>query len=235
MNDAANYVVGPGGTYNKVTDLVGGTNMAAVQLANAVGGSFFLGFISAVAFATILAVVAGLTLAAASAVSHDLYASVIAKGALSEDKEVWASKLAAVAIGIIAVYLGYVFEHQNVAFMVGLAFAVAASCNFPALLMSLLWRGTTTRGVFIGGLLGLVSSIAGVVFGPAVWVQTLGFARAPFPYDNPALFSMALAFGGIWLFSKTDRSERARLDKGRFDAQFVRSETGIGAAGAIAY
>ena len=235
MNDAASYHVGAGGAYNKVTDLIGGTNMAAVQLANAVGGSFFLGFISAVAFATILAVVAGLTLAGASAVSHDLYESVIAKGTVSEDKEVRVSKISAVAIGVIAVYLGYVFEHQNVAFMVGLAFAVAASCNFPALVMSVFWSGTTTRGVFIGGLLGLVSSIAGVVLGPAVWVKTFGFASAPFPYDNPALFSMAIAFGGIWLFSKTDKSKRAGLDKAGFAAQFVRSETGIGAAGAVAY
>jgi cation/acetate symporter len=235
MNDAANYRVGPGGVYNKVTDLIGGTNMAAVQLANAVGGSLFLGFISAVAFATILAVVAGLTLAGASAVSHDLYESVIAKGTVSEDKEVRVSKISAVVIGVIAVYLGYVFENQNVAFMVGLAFAIAASCNFPALVMSVFWSGTTTRGVFIGGLLGLVTSIAGVVFGPAVWVKIFGFASAPFPYDNPALFSMAIAFGGIWLFSKTDKSKRAALDKAGFAAQFVRSETGIGASGAVAY
>ena len=235
MNDAANYRVGPGGVYNKVTDLIGGTNMAAVQLANAVGGSLFLGFISAVAFATILAVVAGLTLAGASAVSHDLYESVIAKGTVSEDKEVRVSKISAVVIGVIAVYLGYVFENQNVAFMVGLAFAIAASCNFPALVMSVFWSGATTRGVFIGGLLGLITSIAGVVFGPAVWVKTFGFASAPFPYDNPALFSMAIAFGGIWLFSKTDKSKRAALDKAGFAAQFVRSETGIGASGAVAY
>ena len=119
--------------------------------------------------------------------------------------------------------------------MVGLAFAIAASCNFPALVMSVFWSGTTTRGVFIGGLLGLVSSIAGVVLGPAVWVKTFGFVSAPFPYDNPALFSMAIAFGGIWLFSKTDQSKRGQLDKAGFEAQFVRSETGIGASGAVAY
>ena len=235
MNDPANYHVGPNGAYDKVTGLIGGTNMAAIQLANAAGGSLFLGFFSAVAFATILAVVSGLTLAGASAVSHDLYLSVIAKGKISEDKEVRVSKIAAVAIGVLAVYLGFIFENQNVAFMVGLAFAIAASCNFPALVMSVFWSGTTTRGVFIGGLLGLVSSIAGVLLSPAVWVKTFGFASAPFPYDNPALFSMAIAFGGIWLFSKTDKSKRAVLDKAGFPAQFVRSETGIGAAGAIAY
>ena len=235
MNDPANYHVGPNGAYDKVTGLIGGTNMAAIQLANAAGGSLFLGFFSAVAFATILAVVSGLTLAGASAVSHDLYLSVIGKGKISEDKEVRVSKIAAVAIGVLAVYLGFIFENQNVAFMVGLAFAIAASCNFPALVMSVFWSGTTTRGVFIGGLLGLVSSIAGVLLSPAVWVKTFGFASAPFPYDNPALFSMAIAFGGIWLFSKTDKSKRAVLDKAGFPAQFVRSETGIGAAGAIAY
>ena len=158
MNDPPIQRVGPGGAYNKVTDLLGGTNMAAIHLANAVGGSLFLGFISAVAFATILAVVAGLTLAGASAVSHDLYASVIAKGKVSEDKEVRVSKISAVVIGIVAIYLGYIFENQNVAFMVGLAFAVAASCNFPVLLMSVFWNGTTTRGALIGGLLGLITA-----------------------------------------------------------------------------
>ena len=129
--------------------------MAAIHLASATGGSLFLGFISAVAFATILAVVAGLTLSGASAVSHDLYAEVIARGRVSEQKEVNISKISAIAIGIVAIILGYIFENQNVAFMVGLAFAVAASCNFPVLLMSVLWKGTTTRGALIGGLLGL--------------------------------------------------------------------------------
>ena len=213
-----------------VANLKGGTNMAAVQLANATGGAYLLGFISAVAFATILAVVAGLTLAAASAVSHDLYASVIAKGRASEQSEVAISKLAALAIGILAIYLGYIFENINVAFMVGLAFAVAASVNFPVLLMSIFWRGTTTLGAFVGGMLGLVSSVAGVVLSKAVWVSTLGYKEAIFPYDNPALFSMPIAFIGIWLFSKLDSTKRAQREVEAFDAQFVRSETGIGAA-----
>ena len=210
--------------------LKGGTNMAAVQLANATGGPYLLGFISAVAFATILAVVAGLTLAAASAVSHDLYASVIARGRASERSEVLISKLSAVAIGILAIYLGYKFETINVAFMVGLAFAVAASVNFPVLLMTMFWRGTTTLGAFAGGILGLISSVAGVVLSKAVWVTTLGYKDAIFPYDNPALFSMPIAFFGIWFFSKLDRTKRAYLEKKAFEAQFVRSETGIGAA-----
>jgi cation/acetate symporter len=235
MNDPVYYKVTASGAYNKVGDLLGGTNMAAVHLANAVGGSIFLGFISAVAFATILAVVAGLTLAGASAVSHDLYASVLAKGKLSEDKEIRVSKLSAIAIGIVAIVLGYIFENQNVAFMVGLAFAVAASCNFPVLLMSVFWKGTTSRGALIGGLLGLCSAVAMVVLSPAVWVKTFGFTAAWFPYDNPALFSMAIAFFGIWLISKIDASARARAERSAFEAQFVRSETGIGAAGALAH
>jgi cation/acetate symporter len=134
------------------------------------------------------------------------------------------------AIGILAIYLGYIFENINVAFMVGLAFAVAASVNFPVLLMSIFWRGTTTLGAFVGGMLGLISSVAGVVLSKAVWVSTLGYKEAIFPYDNPALFSMPIAFIGIWLFSKLDSSKRAELEERAFDAQFIRSETGIGAA-----
>jgi cation/acetate symporter len=235
MNDPNYFKVAASGAYNKVTDLLGGTNMAAIHLADAVGGSLFLGFISAVAFATILAVVAGLTLAGASAVSHDLYASVIAKGRVSEDKEIRLSKLSAVVIGIVAIMLGYIFENQNVAFMVGLAFAVAASCNFPVLLMSVFWKGTTSRGALVGGLLGLVSAVVMVVLSPAVWVKTFGFKAALFPYDNPALFSMTIAFVGIWLFSKIDASARARAEQGAFEAQYIRSETGIGATGALAH
>jgi cation/acetate symporter len=235
MNDPNYFKVAASGAYNKITDLIGGTNMAAVHLADAVGGSLFLGFISAVAFATILAVVAGLTLAGASAVSHDLYASVIAKGKVPEDKEVRLSKIAAIGIGIVAIMLGYIFENQNVAFMVGLAFAVAASCNFPVLLMSMFWKGTTSRGALLGGFLGLVAAVVMVVLSPAVWVKTFGFKAALFPYDNPALFSMTIAFVGIWLFSKIDASARARADREAFEAQYVRSETGIGAAEALAH
>jgi cation/acetate symporter len=165
-------------------------------------------------------------------VSHDLYANAFAKDRVSEHTEVRLSKITAVAIGILAIFLGYVFERQNVAFMVGLAFAVAASCNFPVLLMSVFWRELTTRGALAGGFLGLGSAVLLVMLSPAVWVKTFGFASAPFPYDNPALFSMSLAFVGIYLVSKLDRSRRAAAERARFDAQFVRSETGIGAVGA---
>jgi cation/acetate symporter len=215
----------------------GGSNMAAIHLANAVGGNLFLGFISAVAFATILAVVSGLALAGASAISHDLYAVVIRKGRADEQAEMKVSKIATICLGVLAILLGIVFENQNVAFMVGLAFCIAASCNFPVLLMSMFWRGLTTRGALIGGLLGLISAVVMVILSPAVWEVTLGNPKgsAPFPYDNPALFSMTIAFVGIWLFSVIDRSARATLDREGFDAQFVRCQTGIGASGASAH
>ncbi len=235
MGDPSYFTPGANGAIDKVGGLIGGSNMAAIHLSKAVGGPLFLGFISAVAFATILAVVAGLTLAGASAVSHDLYANVVAKGRASEVNEVRISKISAVVIGVVAIVLGYVFEKQNVAFMVGLAFAVAASCNFPVLLMSIFWRGTTTRGAVAGGLLGLVLAVAMVFLSPAVWVKTFGFSEAIFPYDNPALFSMSMAFLGIYTVSMLDRSPRADAERQAFEAQFVRSETGIGAAGAAAH
>ncbi len=214
--------------------LLGGGNMAAIHLANAVGGNVFLGFISAVAFATILAVVAGLTLSGASAVSHDLYATVIKKGKADSKDELRVSKITTVCLGVVAVVLGIAFEKQNIAFMVSLAFAIAASANFPVLLMSVLWKGCTTKGVVIGGFLGLISSVALTVVSPAVWEATLGNPKgsAWFPYASPALFSMTIGFVGIWLFSLLDSSKRAIEDKAGFLAQQVRSETGIGAAGA---
>ena len=214
--------------------LLGGNNMAAVHLASAVGGNVFLGFISAVAFATILAVVAGLTLSGASAVSHDLYATVIKKGKADSAAELKVSRLTTIGLGVVAVVLGIAFEKQNIAFMVSLAFAIAASANFPVLLMSVLWKGCTTRGAVIGGFLGLISSVALTVVSPAVWEATLGNPKgsALFPYASPALFSMTIAFVSIWLFSLLDTSKRAAVDKAGFLPQQVRSETGIGAAGA---
>ncbi|GJC06798.1 cation acetate symporter [Aeromonas hydrophila] len=210
--------------------LLGGTNMAAIHLADAVGGSLFLGFISAVAFATILAVVAGLTLAGASAVSHDLYASVIKKGKANEADELRVSKYTTVVLGVVAIGLGILFEKQNIAFMVGLAFSIAASCNFPVLFLSMFWSRLTTRGAVYGGWLGLVSAVSLMILGPTVWVKVLGHAQAIFPYEYPALFSMAVAFVGIWLFSVTDKSQNALDEHAKFFPQFVRSQTGLGAA-----
>jgi len=220
------YLTGEGG-------LLGGNNMAAIHLSHAVGGNIFLGFISAVAFATILAVVSGLTLAGASAVSHDLYASVLKKGEVNEAQEMRISKIATVFLGIIAILLGIAFEKQNIAFMVGLAFAIAASANFPVLFLSMYWSKLTTRGAFIGGGIGLLTAIVLVVIGPTVWVALLGNAEPIFASKYPALISVTVAFVGIWFFSITDNSERAAIDRAAFEAQDVRCQTGIGAEGAV--
>lgn len=208
--------------------LLGGTNMAAVHLANAVGGNFFLGFISAVAFATILAVVAGLTLAGASAVSHDLYASVIKSGKATERDELRVSKITVVLLGIVAIALGILFEKQNIAFMVGLAFSIAASCNFPIIILSMYWSRLTTRGAMIGGWLGLLTAVILMILGPTIWVQILGHEKPIYPYEYPALFSMIVAFVGTWLFSVTDSSLAGQQERERFRSQFVRSQTGLG-------
>jgi cation/acetate symporter len=212
----------------------GTANMAAVLVAKSVGGNIFYGFISAVAFATILAVVAGLTLSGASAVSHDLYATVFKKGKADSAAELKVSRITTLALGLIAVVLGIVFEKQNIAFMVSLAFAIAASANFPVLFLSVLWKDCTTRGAVIGGFLGLISSVGLTVVSPSVWEATLGnpAGSALFPYTSPALFSMTIGFVGIWLFSITDKSANAARERAAFPAQQVRSETGFGASGA---
>ena len=212
----------------------GTANMAAVLVAKSVGGDVFYGFISAVAFATILAVVAGLTLSGASAVSHDLYATVFKKGKADSAAELRVSRITTLTLGVVAVVLGIVFEKQNIAFMVSLAFAIAASANFPVLFMSVLWKDCTTKGAVIGGFMGLVSSVGLTVVSPSVWEAVLGNPKgsALFPYTSPALFSMAIGFAGIWIFSLLDRSANAQRERAAFPAQQVRSETGLGAAGA---
>ncbi|MFY9074064.1 cation acetate symporter [Malaciobacter mytili] len=212
--------------------LFGGNNMASIHLSHMLGGNAFLGFISAVAFATILAVVSGLTLAGASAISHDIYANVINPNA-SDENVVKLSKITVIIVGILGVILGIAFEQQNIAYMVGLAFGIAASANFPILFLSIYWRGLTTRGAFIGGFIGLITAVTLVVVGPIVWVQILGNAEALFPYKHPALFSVTVAFVAIWFFSITDNSQKGKAEKQLFRAQNIRAETGFGAAGAV--
>ncbi|MCD6172904.1 MAG: cation acetate symporter [Sulfurimonas sp.] len=217
---------------NGGSPILGGNNMAAIHLSHAVGGDFFLGFISAVAFATILAVVSGLTLAGASAISHDLYASVFKKGNADSMAEMRVSKIATIGLGVIAIIMGIMFEKQNIAFVVGLAFAIAASANFPILFLSMYWKKLTTRGAVIGGSLGLATAVILVILGPIVWVDILGNAEAIFPYKYPALFSVIVSFASIWFFSITDKSHDAVKEIEAFEAQYVRSQTGIGAEGA---
>ncbi len=237
------FIIGFGAITFVITDpqfldakgaLLGGGNMAAIHLANAVGGNVFLGFISAVAFATILAVVAGLTLSGASAVSHDLYATVFKKGNADSASELRVSRITTLALGVIAVILGIAFEKQNIAFMVSLAFAIAASANFPVLFMAVLWKNCTTRGAVVGGFLGLASSVILTILSPSIWEAVMGNppGSAWFPYTSPALFSMTIGFVGIWLFSIMDNSAQAKKERALFADQETRSETGVGAAAA---
>ncbi|AAN68405.1 MULTISPECIES: cation acetate symporter [Pseudomonas] len=213
--------------------LLGGGNMVVMHLAQAVGGNLLLGFLSAVTFATILAVVSGLALAGASAIAHDLYARVIMKGAASEAQELRVTKLATLSLGLVAIALGILFENINVAFMVALAFGIAASANFPVLFLSMFWSGLTTRGALAAGYVGLLSAMGFVVFSKLVWVDVLHFAEPLFPYTQPALFSMPLAFLVAYAVSRMDRTARAKAERAAFADQFVRGQTGLGASGAV--
>ncbi len=186
-------------------NLLGSNNMAAIHLSHSIGGEFFLGFISAVAFATILAVVSGLTLAGASAVGRDLFVYVIKKGNVDDKKELLVSKSSSVLIGILAIFLGIFFEGQNVAFMVGLAFAVAASTNFPILFLTITWKHLTTNGAFYGGMIGLITTIALVILGPTIWIEVFNFKKAIFPYKYPAIFTVSISFISIVLISLLDK------------------------------
>lgn len=213
----------------------GASNMIAVTLAELLGGDIFLGFISAVAFATILAVVAGLAISGAGAISHDLYVNVLKNGKVDRKSEMKITKFATIGIGIFAILLGIVFENQNVAFTVGLAFAIAASVNFPILLLCIYWKNLTTKGAFWGGLIGLIVVLALVILSPSIWVKSFGFSEAIFPYDHPAFFSMPLSFLLIYLISKFDNSKRAKKDKEGFEAQDFRAQSGVGISEAVAH
>ncbi|WP_394953893.1 cation acetate symporter [uncultured Helicobacter sp.] len=213
----------------------GASNMAAVLLAQVLGGDVFLGFISAVAFATILAVVAGLAISGAGAISHDLFVNVCKNGVCDPKLEMRVTKGASIGLGILAIILGIGFENQNVAFMVGLAFAIAASVNFPIILLCIYWKNLTTKGVFWGGLIGLVSVLTLVLLSKSVWVKMFGFSEAIFPYEHPAIFTMPLTFILIFIISKLDNGKRAKIDRAGFKAQDFRAQTGIGASEAVAH
>ncbi|MGI4940833.1 MAG: sodium:solute symporter family transporter [Janthinobacterium lividum] len=212
---------------NAAGGLLGGGNMAAVHLAHAVGGNLMLGFVSAVAFATILAVVSGLTLAGASAVSHDLYANILCRGQAADRAEVRVSRGATVVLGCIAVALGIAFRTQNIAYLITLVIGISASTNFPLLLLAIYWRGLTTIGALAGGIVGLVAAVTLTVLGPAVWVTVLGHAAPAVALDPPTIVSMPLAFATCILVSLLDRSRQAARDRAAFDSQH-------GAAGLLA-
>jgi cation/acetate symporter len=171
-----------------------GGNMAAPLLAEAVGGRAFLGFIAAVAFATILAVVAGLTLAGAAALSHDLWVNVVRQGHATEHEQLRVARIATVLLGLLSIGLGMAFKGQNVAYMVGLAFAIAASANFPALVLSIFWRRFTTRAAQLSMLGGTAASLLLIALSPAIMVDLLGQPAAVVALKNPGLISIPLAF-----------------------------------------
>ena len=221
--------IGSDGKFNGIA------NMEAIELSKVLGGDIFYGFICAVTFATILAVVAGLTISGAGAISHDLYVNVCKNGQCDPNQEMKVTKRATIALGLLAILLGMAFEGQNVAFMVGLAFSIAASVNFPIILLCIYWRGLSTKGVFYGGLIGLLGVISLVILSPSIWVNVLGFENAIFPYNYPAIFSMPITFVAIYIISKLDNSQRAKMDRTGFEAQDFRAQTGIGASGAVSH
>jgi cation/acetate symporter len=216
----------------------GGANSAAPLLAYELGGTLLLGFISAVAFATILAVVAGLTITASASFAHDVYANVIKRGKVSTDQEVRVARIAAVAIGLVAIVGGILAKDQNIAFLVALAFAVAASANLPTILYSLFWKRFTTRGALWSIYGGLITSVTLIIFSPVVsgkpvveatgkspsMLQGVDFSW--FPLDNPGLVSIPLAFLLGWLGSITDPN---KADTMKYAEMEVRSLTGAGA------
>ena len=215
--------------------LTGGRNMVVLHAAHYLGGDILLGFVSAVAFATILAVVSGLTISAAATIAHDLYAKSIKQGRASEKSELLVSRCAVLGIGILAILFGLVFEHHNVIFITNMALAVAGSANAPILLLSMYWRGLTTRGAIYGCLIGLVSSVSLIILGPQVWVDVVGMEKPVFPYVYPTIVSAPLAFLTAWLLSRTDHSVRAYGERAAFDEQYIRSELGIGTSEAAAH
>lgn len=206
-------LVGPAAPFHDAAGkLLGGGNMAALHLASLLGGPWLQALIAGVAFATILAVLAGLAMAGASAISHDLYALWLCRGQADPLREWQLSRLATLLLGVAAVLLSTLFQNLNIAFLVGLAFAIAASSNFPVLLLTLHWRGLSARGALAGGCCGMLAALGLIITGPTVWVGMLGHARPLFPYANPALFSVPLAFAAAWLASVLDKTPGRSID-----------------------
>lgn len=212
--------------YSADGKLFGGNNMVAIHLSQVLGGEYFYGFMSAVSFATILAVVSGLMMAAASTISHDIYASLMQKNKTTEKQEIKIFRLATLIFGGLAVLLSIGFERQNVAILTVIATSIAASVNFPILFLALYWRGLTTRGVLTGGALGMASAIVLTVLGPTVWVGVLGHAEPIYPYAYPTLISLTLAFLGCGLGSRLDNGKRAQQERNAYQHQQLRAQFG---------
>lgn len=206
--------------------MIGSTNMAIMHAAQIIGGNVLLGFMASVAFATLLAVVCGLVLAAAAALAHDLYSGVYKRGRVDDRTEVRASRISVVVLGVVAVALGIQFQGQNVAYLTALAFTVAASVNTPALVAALFWRGASARGLILGGWVGMVVSVVLLALSPAVWEGALGLENAPFPWIYPGLFSIPAAALVIVVVSLADRSPEAMLGRRRYDELLAPSVLG---------
>jgi cation/acetate symporter len=211
---------------NLIKKVDAGGNMAAPLLAELLGGNPFMGFIAAVAFATILAVVSGLTLAAASAMAHDLYLNVFKSGKATEAEQVKVAKIGTVIFGIIAILTGIAFKGQNVAYMVGLTFAIACSGPFPAIFLSIVWKKLTTWGAVAAIIVGSVSAVVCIALSPTVWVDVLKNKEAIFPLRNPAILTMTLAFLAAWIVSVAAPDKEA---EGKFEGTLVRTYLGVGA------
>lgn len=210
--------------------MIGGTNMAAIHLSELIGGNVFLGFFSAVVFATILAVVSGLTLSAASAISHDLFVHAVRKGKATDKEELHVSRFASLSIGALAVLFGLLFEGQNVGALTTLVMTMAASANFPVLFLAMNWGGLTTRGAVAGCLTGLFFTLILIILGPLVWVAVFGFDTPVIPYSYPTLFTIPSAFVMAWLASITDKSPAAQQERQAYANQFLLSEIGLSKA-----
>jgi cation/acetate symporter len=206
--------------------IAGGANMVAIHLSHRVGGEVFFGIIAGVAFATILAVVAGILLSATAGVAHDIYARVVRRGDISDSNEVLVSRIATAVIAVAAIGISLLFRDLNIAVISTFVLAIAASVNFPAIFLAVFWKGLTTRGAIAGGVTGLIVVVTLSVLSPTIWVGVLGNETAIYPYAYPTLFSVLAAFAVTIAVSLVDRSERAEIDRAAYRLQLVRSETG---------
>ena len=212
-------------------NLIGGSNMVALHLTNYFGGDLMLGLMSAVAFATILAVVAGVALAGAGALVHDVYVHGMRRGQVTPAAELRLSRVAVVGFGVLSLMLGLLFERQNVAVITSTAMAIAASVNFPVIILALYWQGFTTRGAVAGGVVSLALTIALTLAGPTVMVDVLGYDAPLFPYPYPTIVALPAALLTMWGVSITDRSARATGERTLFAEMLVRSELGTRSVG----